>query len=90
MMNDLINATFEFIGALFIMNHCRVLYKDKVVRGVSIISNIYFGSWGVWNLFFYPSLGQTWSFYAGITLTLSNAIWIAMMYHYKNNGAKYV
>lgn len=83
MTNDLINGCFELAGSLFIFNHCRTLFKDKDVRGVSILSTIYFFAWGVWNLFFYPSLNQLWSFYGGIAIMVANSLWITMMIYYK-------
>ena len=84
MTNDLINGLFEFTGALFIFYHCRTLFRDKLVKGVSILSTVYFFSWGLWNLFYYPSLNQTWSFIGGVAIMLANITWIGMMvyYHY--------
>jgi hypothetical protein len=83
MNNDQINGLFELIGSLFIFNHCWTLYKDKIVKGVSILSTVYFFSWGIWNLFFYPSLHQMWSFYGGLAIMAANTLWIAMMVYYK-------
>lgn len=79
---DLINSLFELFASLFILNHCRVLYKQKDVKGVSILSTIFFTSWGLWNIFYYPSLGQTLSFYAGIGVFLANMLWVSMMVYY--------
>jgi hypothetical protein len=80
---DIINGTFEMCGGLFILNHCLALYKDKMVKGVSIISTIFFMSWGIWNLYFYPHLEQMWSFYGGLIIMTTNFIWICMMIYYK-------
>ncbi len=79
---DQINGLFELVGALFILNHCRVLYKDKQVRGVSILSTAFFFLWGVWNVFYYPHLDQRYSFYAGLCITAANTLWIVMLVHY--------
>lgn len=81
--NDLMNGCFEIGGALFVLNHARVLYLDKAVKGVSLVSLIYFFSWGIWNLIYYPSLGQFWSFVGGIGLVIANLIWIAFFVYYK-------
>jgi hypothetical protein len=34
-MMDFINGLFEIVGGLFVLNHARVLYKDKLVAGVT-------------------------------------------------------
>jgi len=79
---DLINASFEILGAIFVLNHCKVLYQEKTVAGVSIISVAYFQLWGIWNLFYYPHLGQSISFYATIAITVANTIWIILLLQY--------
>ena len=85
---DLINGSFEALASVFILRHCWVLYQDKQVRGVSVLSTAFFFIWGLWNILYYPSLGQTFSFYAGIAVCLANFLWIGLMLYYKNNEAK--
>lgn len=77
------NGLFEFGGALFVLNHSRVLYLDKAVKGVSLVSIVYFLAWGLWNLIYYPSLGQFWSFVGGVGLVAANFIWTALFVYYK-------
>lgn len=79
---DLINGLFELGASLFIANNCRILYKDKMVRGVSIISTMFFTTWGFWNAFYYPYIGQKWSFYFGLMVCLVNVVWVSMMIYY--------
>lgn len=79
---DIINGMFEVFASVFILNHCAVLYRHKKVRGVSIISAVFFLVWGFWNLFYYPHLGQLASFYGGVFVCLANLVWISMMVHY--------
>lgn len=76
---DLINGTFEALAGLMVLNHCRVLAKDRAVAGVSIASVIFFALWGVWNLWYYPHLGQIWSMVGGIFVVLANLIYVAML-----------
>jgi uncharacterized membrane protein YfcA len=73
---DLANATFEALAALFILNHCRAVWGSKQAHGISILSTMFFASWGVWNIWYYPHLGQWLSFYAGILVTFANLFWI--------------
>lgn len=80
---DLTNGLFEIGGALFVLNHCRVLYHDKTVKGFSLISVAYFTAWGIWNLFYYPSLNQFWSTVGGVSLVIANAIWVFLIIYYK-------
>lgn len=82
MTPDFINGLFEFCGGVFILNHCRALYRDKLVKGVSILSTVFFSLWGVWNLYYYPHLEQMWSFAGGIVIVGGNCLWIGMMVYY--------
>lgn len=89
MLPDLVNGLFELFGGLFILNHCRVLYQHKQVKGVSVLSTSFFFAWGVWNLFYYPHLDQTLSFLGGLVIVSSNCLWIGMMLYYKGKEAIY-
>jgi len=76
---DLINGSFEAVAALMTLNHSRVLLRDKAVAGVSVASMAFFTLWGIWNLWFYPHLGQTWSFAGGVLLVAANALYVALL-----------
>lgn len=82
MTPDMINGLFELIGGLFILDHCRVLYRDKQVRGASWRATAFFFAWGLWNLFYYPNLQQMWSFAGGVVIVAANCLWVAMMLFY--------
>lgn len=83
MSPDLINGLFEIFSGLFVLNHCRVILKDKQVAGVSIISVLFFVVWGMWNLYYYPHLGQNISFYGGIFICFANIVWVSLLIKYK-------
>lgn len=84
-MADFINGSFEFLAGFFILNHCWTVYRDKAVRGVSVISVIFFTAWGFWNLYYYPSLKQIWSFYGGISIVFTNILWISLILFYRRH-----
>jgi len=85
MTPDIINALFEFVGAIAAFHNCKVAFRDKSVKGVSIVSTTYFTSWGIWNLYYYPNLNQIYSFYGGCFLTIANFVWILLMIKYRKN-----
>jgi hypothetical protein len=82
---DWINGTFELCAGLAVLNHCRVLWIAKKHEGVSILSTAFFMSWGVWNLFYYPSLDQWMSFVGGLSIVSANCLWLVLMLKYRNN-----
>lgn len=84
---DLINAAFESVGGLFVLNHCRVLYRDKAIAGVSKLSTAVFFAWGVWNLYYYPGLDQWLSFFGGLVIVTGNCLWLGMMLYYTRGQA---
>lgn len=85
MISDIVNGIFEIIGGLFILNHCRVLYKDKQVKGVSVLSTVVFTLWGFCNLYFYPSLNQMISFVGGVIMVIANTLYVGMLIHYSRD-----
>lgn len=80
---DSINGAIELVAAAMVLNHCRVLYADKCVRGVSVASVLFFFAWGLWNLYFYPALGQTLSFWGGVAVVIANAVYLGMLLRYR-------
>lgn len=81
--DDLINAFFELFGGFMVFNHCRVLYEQKVVSGISLLSVAFFTLWGFWNIYYYPSLNQQLSFYCGILVAVANMTYLSMLMHYR-------
>lgn len=85
MTPDMINGLFEMIGGLLVLNHCRAVLRDRRVAGVSIFSVAVFTLWGFWNLYYYPFLGQWWSFAGGLVIVMANALWVALLFRYRKN-----
>lgn len=83
MSPDMVNGGFEAFASLMVLNHCRVLSSEKIVRGVSVISVTFFMLWGIWNLYYYPSLDQPLSFCGGILVVLSNLFYIGLLLSYR-------
>lgn len=83
---DIINGLFELGGAILLWLNVVRLHRDKLVRGVHPVPTAFFACWSVWNLWFYPSLGQWWSFAAGIGVGVVNIIWLVQMLWYLRNG----
>lgn len=80
---DTINGGFEMLAGIMILNHCRCVQRDKRVQGVSVVSTIFFALWGVWNLYYYPSLGQWYSALGGVSVVSANILWIVLMLKYR-------
>lgn len=84
---DAVNGAFEAGAILALLLNCRRLQADKQVRGVSMVAVGFFTSWGVWNLYYYQSLGQTLSFVAGIGVVASNLLWLGLVVYYTRRKA---
>ena len=75
---DFINGCFEAGGGAFQILNCWRIWRDKQVRGVSVLATGMFTSWGFWNLYYYPHLDQWLSFSGGIVIVSANAVWVAL------------
>jgi len=73
---DIINALFEGFGALFTWRNAFQLRRDREIKGVYWPITVFFATSGLWKLlYYYPSLGQWFSFSAGCFLVLGNIAW---------------
>lgn len=81
---DIINGSLELLASLFVLNHCRVLLKDRAVAGVSITSTAFFTLWGVWNCWYYPHLGQFWSFVGGLLVVVANTVYVGLLIRFSD------
>lgn len=87
---DLINGLFEAGGALCTWHNAWQLHKDRgEVRGASPVLVTFMSVWGLWNLIYYPSLNQWFSFAAGIALVLGNLAWVAQLAWYRWQDYRY-
>jgi hypothetical protein len=81
-LSDAFNGTLETLGAVFILMSIRMLHTAKLVRGVSAKHVAFFSIWGIWNLYYYPSLGQWFSFWGGVLLVVTNIFWLGQIAYY--------
>jgi len=79
---DFINSIFEGGSGLIMLFNIRRLLKDKVVHGFDWRTMIFFTSIAFWNLFYYPYLDQWFSFIAGISLVVTNTIYLYLIIYY--------
>ena len=82
-MNDFINGLFEAVGAYIAWRNAYQLYADKIVRGIYTPAFAFWAAWGMWNVYYYPSLEQWWSFSWGCILTAGNISWVILFLRYK-------
>ena len=84
-MADKINGVFEAIAAALLWSDVRMLYLHKQIRGIWWPARSFFMFWGFWNILYYPSLDQWWSFWAGVALVSANLAWCILAYRYRKN-----
>jgi len=82
---DIVNGCFEFGASLFQLINVMATYRDKKIRGIRIVPTMFFTSWGIWNLYYYPQLNQIWSFIGGLGIVITNLIWVVLMIKYRRN-----
>ena len=85
-MGDAINGIFEMGGAFAIVLSIVRVVRDRDVAGIAVLHVSYFTAWGLWNLYYYPSLGQTLSFVAGVAVVVANLVWISLLIRYRRRS----
>lgn len=84
-VNDAVNGAFEAIGGVCIWLNAKRLARDKSVRGVDWRVTAFFWAWGIWNLWFYPSLNQWASFAGGLAIVSGNFAWLSLAIRYRKS-----
>ena len=80
---DHINAIFTVGGIMFVIINILQLTKDKQVKGVSIISMLFFGIWSWWLAFFYYKNSHYYSMIAAIFMGVFEIVWISLWMYYR-------
>ena len=80
---DMINGAFECSGGFFVLLSVARTLRDKHVAGVSMLTVLFFTSWGLWNLYYYPYLGQVVSFIGGVFVVGANLAWLYLIVRYR-------
>ena len=75
---DIINGCIELIGACFTWRNFVQLRRDRHLVGVYWPTTAFFAAWGLWNLIYYPALGQWFSFAGGVLLVAGNVGWVML------------
>ena len=86
---DIVNALFEGGMSFVLLRSVLQLHRDKKVAGLHWTLIAFTTAWGVWNLYYYPHLGQWWSFYAGAAVVSINAWYVtAIRYYMRRPGGR--
>jgi hypothetical protein len=80
---DFINALFEFSASFAIIINIIKLIKDKQIKGISLWSSTFFMVWGIWNIYYYNELQQSFSFYCCIIMCILNIGWLSLAAFFK-------
>ena len=81
--SDVVNGLWELAGAIFIIPSIISILKKKVSTGITWLTQLFFLSWGLWNVFFYPYNGLNFSFVGGVVLAVTNIVWLWLIVKYR-------
>lgn len=81
---DLINAAFEGAASAFILLNVRQVWRAKRADGVHWAAVGFFTAWGLWNLAYYPALGQWFSAAAGACVCVVNFVYLFLVWKYRS------
>ena len=79
---DHLNGCFETTGAIVTWFNVKRLLHDKMLMGIYWPTQAFFSSWGIFNLWYYSSLNQPFSFWGGLVLALGNITWVVLAIYY--------
>lgn len=74
---DVTQAAFELGSACFSVLNIRAIRRSKSITGVHWLPTAFFGAWGVYNLWFYAAIHLPLAWWAGLSITITNCIWLA-------------
>jgi hypothetical protein len=79
---DLANGVFEGGLSIFLFKGILKLRHDRKVLGFYWPTVLWTSTWGIYNLYFYPHLGQWCSFTGGLFVVAFNLTWLAHVAYY--------
>jgi len=82
MWQDKVNSSLLGLSAILLAMNVRQLYQDKTVRGVSLWPVVLYDVWGIWDLYYFPSLNQWFSMCASFIACCINTVWLALAIYY--------
>lgn len=85
---DMTQAAFEFGSACFQVLNVRAIRRSRAITGVHWIPTAFFAAWGVYNLWFYAMLNLPLAWWAGLSITLINLIWLGHVCYYASSKGK--
>jgi len=83
MTPDILNGLFELGGALAIVPSIKSILDKRQAIGIHWAHQLFFCSWGLWNLFYYPNLEQWFSFIGAVVLVLTNLLYTSLVWKYR-------
>jgi hypothetical protein len=84
---DFINSFgFELVSCIFLSLNIIALYRDKVVKGLSLLSAGFYATWACWNVFYYFHLDQPASFWVAIPVAVLTTWWIVLAWWYRHTN----
>lgn len=83
---DAINAGFELGAAVAMWVNVAKLLRDRKVAGVYWPVSAFYTVWGLWNIWFYATLGAPLSAWASWCVMLANATWVLLAIRYSRTA----
>lgn len=84
--NDIVNGSFELIGAIIGWANVYKLTKDKAVKGIYWPLTVFYTVWAGWNIYYYPYLHQPLSTIGGACMLTASAAWVILAFKYKKSS----
>ena len=81
---DLINSIFEGVAAVSVLISVRQILKDREVKGVAWLGCLFMPVWSFWNVYFYATLAQGWSFLAAVSMSIAETIYVVLLIYYSH------
>ena len=79
---DLINGLFLLGGAFVICLSILKLRAQRQVRGIDWRHPAFFNFWGIYQLFFYTEINQSYSFAGAITTVSAGSVYLCMILYW--------
>ena len=83
MSKDLINFSIQIIYNICIWFNVYKIFKDKEVKGVSLLVSLFFGLAPLWAMYYFFKLGQPLSVISSFLMCLGNLVWLIFACYYR-------
>lgn len=82
MLVDQITGGFQFFASIFIMLNIRALLKSREMKGISLLTIVFYNLWDFWGVYMFYRIGNSYSMWTAVAITVVYTTWSCLVFYF--------